>query len=165
VTKHPSLFAVFCVVWCASASEAEVLVSRNLGSQAYSASSVYLDHTPDLAFDGDITTWWNSSSWPVGWIEVDLQHNYDLTYIKLLTRQTPAGNTTHDIWVSDSPMHDDLSGANLVYVLSGYTQDFEPLEVILGEPINARYVQIRTTSSPSWVAWAEILIFAAERGH
>jgi hypothetical protein len=46
-------------------------------------------------------------------------------------------------------MQDDLSGAALVYVLSGYTEDFEGLEVVFDEPINARHVQIRTTSSPS----------------
>jgi hypothetical protein len=159
--KHPWLLAVFSLVCFTSVGTADVLVSQNLGSQAYSASSVWDDDTPDLAFDGDLTTWWNAAWWPVGWIEVDLQANYDLTFILLFVQQTPAGETTHEIWVSDSPMQEDLSGATLVSVLTGYTQNDDILQVDFNDPINTRYVQVRTTSSPSWVAWDEIQVYAA----
>ena len=103
-------------------------------SQAYSASSVWANYTPDLAFDGDVTTWWNSASWPVGSIEVDLQDNYgyDLTYILFVTKQTPGGDTTHEIWVSDFPMQDDLSGADLLMFFSAMPRDAS------SPPANAR---------------------------
>ena len=51
-----------------------------------------------------------------------------------------------------------LQAGTLVHVLSGYTEDFDALEVDFEEPINAHYVQIRTTFSPSWVAWTEVQI-------
>src|SRR5512137_402871 len=82
----------------------EILVSQNLGTEAYTASGIYQRFAPELAFDGDEHYWrayWNSGDIPPQWIEVDLQRTYSLTKIRLVVAQLPDGETAHEIWASN----------------------------------------------------------------
>ena len=68
--------------------------------------------------------------------------------------QSPAVcNTTHEIWVSDQPIGDDRTKAKLVHTFKGQTENERPLASDFPKGLSARYVQIRTTESPSWVCW------------
>lgn len=142
----------------------EVVVSENLGRPAYSASGFYGPFEPSLAFDGeesDARQYWNSGNYAPQWVEVDLQHTYLLSRVRFVVAQLPDGVTGHEIWASRWPMKADISRAFLVGSFNDSTEDREVLDFRLVHPAAARFVQIRTTQSPSWVAWMDVQVFAA----
>jgi len=142
------------------------VVSQNLGAAAYSASSTFgPGFEAELAFDGNSGVgdpYWNSGTGPVGWIEVNLGQQYSIESINLVAAQLPPGDTEHEIWFSNSAMQGDLSGATLYTTLTGPTADLSSITALSGPgPFpTAQYIQVRTTSSPSWVAWREITVNA-----
>jgi len=142
-----------------SAHAAPILVSQNLGAGAYSASGFYSTSTPDKAFDGT-SAGWSAGSFATAWIEVDLGQVYDISLIDLWVDQQPNGSTVHEVWISNAAIQADLSGALLVDTLSGFTQGGDHLVSSLPSPIAAQFVQVRTTVTPSWVAWLEVEVYA-----
>ena len=152
------------------------------------ASSFWDHNTPDSAFDGNRQTMWNAGNYPPQWIEADLGSPRRLGDITLIVIQLPACETTHEIWVSDEPidgprghhmtgvyLRDGLpipqipewketpqaKRAKLVHTLRGFTTDNQTLHLDFAKDTIARYVQVRTTRSESWVAWVDIEIRAA----
>jgi hypothetical protein len=87
-----------------------------------------------------------------------------LAGIVLVPCQDIAGETTHEVWVADDPIGDDRSTAKLVYTFHGQTTDHQPLRHMLPEELPGRYVQIRTTQSPTWVAWWDVEILIDKQG-
>jgi hypothetical protein len=126
------------------------------------ASHTWADHaTPDKAFDGDRNTVWNAGNNPPPggageWIEADVGAVRQLGRLLLVTCQLPDGPTTHEIWVSTEPIGDDRTKAKLVHTFKGQTQSGDVLRFDFPKRLLGRYVQIRTTESPTWVAWSEI---------
>jgi hypothetical protein len=123
------------------------------------ASRSWAEQTPDKAFDGDRDTTWNAGTFPEAngqWIEADLGAIRQLGVLRLVVAQSPDGPTTHEIWVSTEPIGDNRKGAKLVHTFKGHTKNGETLRFDFPKSQSGRYVQIRTTSSPSWVAWIEI---------
>src|SRR5262245_45305668 len=123
-----------------------------------SASDAWDEHTPDKAFDGAVHTMWNAGSYAPHWIEADLRAIEPLASIRLTTSQTPAGFTQHEIWVSDVPIGHDRAGAKRVHAFEGHTDNNQELAFVFPKNLRARYVQIRTINSPSWVGWQEIAL-------
>ena len=151
------------VLGIAGTAAADTIVSQGLGSSAYTASSSWNGHTPDLAFDGSFLTAWNSGTYPVGWIEVNLGQSTDITRVLLSVAQLPIqAFTVHEVWSSSSRIGGDTSGAVLSYTFAGITNTEQLLSVGFTTPVTAQYVQIRTTNSPSWVAWSECQVMAAD---
>lgn len=140
------------------------IVSQGLDSSSYTASSSWnADPTPDFAFDGDFDTGWNAGTYSTSWIEVDLGMSTDLTQILLSVTQAPDGPTTHEVWSSSSnSIGWDTSDATLSYTFSGDTSTGQLLSATFLTPLTAQYIQIRTVSSPSWVAWNEIQVMSAD---
>ena len=161
------LIAALLLTTTPTGVEGQVLVSENLGRNAYTASGFWREITPpEGAFDGETRKrppYWNSGAHPPQWIEVDLQGSYPITRVKLIVEQLPRTpcRTTHQVWVSPRSMGEDLSGATLLFTFSGSTRDGDWLDHELTSPVSGRHVQIRTTRSPSWVAWREVQVFAA----
>ncbi len=125
-----------------------------LGKPAYASSSWY-NAPPGNAFDGDWNSPWNSGGYAPAWIYVDLKRNYNLSLIKLIVSQTPEGETTHNIYISQ-----DATNWTFVKTLSGYTKDSQILIEDFTPPLlNVRYVKVETVSSPSWISWWEIEIY------
>jgi len=122
------------------------------------ASGSWDEHTPDRAFDGALDTMWNASFYAPQWIEADLGASLPLASLALHITQLPAGHTIHEVWVSGEPIGEDLTRAKLAHTFQGYTVDKQRLTVAFPSGLCARYVQIRTTHSPSWVAWAEVAL-------
>lgn len=147
-----------------SAAHAATVVSQNLGAGAYSASSTWYDaYSPATAFDGNIGTNWNSASPWSGWIEVNLGHAIDISQILLNVNQAPSpASTVHQVWLSNSSIQYDTSGATLAHTFAGETYHGQLLTLDFSTSIAAQYVQIRTTWSPSWVSWNEIQVLAAD---
>ena len=119
-----------------------------------SASSSMSTESPSRAIDGDPETLWASGGFPVQWIEVAFDRTYLIDRFELLVAQTPAGETTHQIWVSDvagvlTKIHEfaDLS-----------TRDGQTLELLLDQPVTLNRVLILTTKGPSFVAWREVRV-------
>ena len=51
--------------------------------------------------DGNRKTAWNSAGFVPQWIEADLGASSQLTSLVLVVNQHPAGQTTHEVWVSN----------------------------------------------------------------
>jgi hypothetical protein len=79
-----------------------------------------------------------------------------LAGIRLVACQLPDGETTHEVWVSDEPIGEDRARAKLAHTFKGHTESSKPLLFDFPKELAARYVQIRTVASPSWVAWGPI---------
>ena len=120
------------------------------------ASGSSEQNTPDKAFDGDHDTMWNAGAGPQQWIEADLGAIRQLGGLLLVPSMAPEGPTTHEIWVSTQPMGGDRTKAKLVHTFKGQTKDRDVLRFDFPKGLSGRYVQIRTTESPTWVAWIEI---------
>jgi HEAT repeat protein len=129
---------------------------RKAHVSARASSSWKADTTPDQAFDRDRTTMWSSGNYAPQWLEADLGAPTPLAGLSLTVSQTPAGPTTHEIWVSDEPIGDNLAKARRAHTFTGATDNTQVLEHTFPQGVVARYVQIRTTESPSWVAWVEV---------
>jgi RNA polymerase sigma factor (sigma-70 family) len=120
------------------------------------ASSTDGTNTPEKAFDGKRDTMWNSFGYAPAWIEKDLGATTPVTGIALCPSQTPDGETIHEVWVSDEPIGNDRTKARLVHTFKGLTKNVEDIRHDFPKDISARYVQIRTTESPSWIGWFEV---------
>jgi len=122
------------------------------------ASSSAPGQTPEKAFDGDNSTIWNAGDYAPHWLEADLGTLSQLASIVLQVSQLPAGETVHEIWVSHDPIGADRNKAKLVHTFSGNTDSGQKLRFDFPKDLFARYVQIHTTQSPSWVSWVDVEI-------
>ncbi|AST29510.1 discoidin domain-containing protein [Ralstonia pseudosolanacearum] len=118
---------------------------------AVTASGYYSSNVPGQAVDGKNDTSWTATDAPQ-WIEVDLGAVVPLKKMRLLTSQSPAGQTTHVVTADTA-----AAPTNVLQTFSGNTTDNQWLEASRETaPVNVRYVRIQTTSSPSWVSWHEL---------
>jgi hypothetical protein len=117
---------------------------------------------PAKAFDGDLATQWDAGKWPPAWIEADLGKAIELKALRLVVAQRPDCETVHEVWIANKPIGDDTRKAIKIHTFNGFTKDREVLSHSFPPGITARYVQIRTTQSRSWVAWWDIAIDAAQ---
>jgi len=154
--------ALFFIISASGVSATEQLVSTNLGSDSYSASSTLKEsNAPEFAFGGNFKRKWRSEKGAPAWIEVDLGKNYILSRIKLYVRQSPLGENTHEIWVSSNPIKNDRTNAKLVKTVQGDTK-MRDYCLRIKLPVNGRYVQVHTTRSSGPVEWYEIRVFATK---
>ena len=124
-------------------------------------SSFIEGHTPDLVFDEDPETWWSSGSSAPQWIQIDLQQDYFISGIDMVTDQYPDGYTVHLLKAKD----ENASDFSLLETFSGNTQSNQTLTYSAPIPLHAyRYIRVETTQSPSWVAWREITIQKSTTG-
>ena len=87
-------------------------------------------------------------------IELDLGFNRAVQSLRLTPAMSPDGSTTHVIYAGTSPNPQtqvatvtDARGTNMATIPVSFT------------PTTARYIRIKTTSSPSWVAWKELEVY------
>ncbi len=122
------------------------------------ASGTWKNETPEKAFDTQRDTDWNAGDYAPAWIERDLGATLPLSRITLFPCQNIAGMTIHEIWVSNEPIGDDRTKAKLVHTFKGHTTNQQALKFEFPKDLSARYIEIRTTQSPTWIAWWEIEI-------
>jgi uncharacterized protein (TIGR03067 family) len=125
------------------------------------ASGTWEKEIPENAFDGRLDTDWNSGTYAPAWIEADLGAAVPIECVVLIPCQDIAGATTHEVWISDRPIGDDRTKAKLIHTFKGETTNQQKLKFDFPkrpEELTARYVQIRTTQSPTWIAWWEVQI-------
>lgn len=103
------------------------------------------------AADGNPGTSWNAGGPPTQWIDIDLQYDRNISRLRMLPEQWPAGLTTHNVYGRTSGGTWYAMGT-----LSGYTSDNQWIQLNTADPLVAvRYLVVQTTQSPSWVAWRE----------
>jgi hypothetical protein len=123
-------------------------------------SSAFNGQSGAFAVDGDPGTSWNSGGGPLQWIQIDLGETYTIAEIRLTVAQSPAGDTTHVVYGSGTSTG---RFRDILHVFRGPTDDSDVLVFTPDQPIpGVRVVRIETTLSPSWVAWREIEVVAAE---
>ena len=137
-------------------SEVEVVSSNLAFEKPVRVSQALPEEAGSLAVDESEVTNWGAGGDAPQWIEVDLQGTYQITEIRLLVAQFPAGNTVHRILVKSS----SDGSYRTVHGFSQSTQDGDWLVFTPDTPIeDVQFVQIVTSVSPSWVAWKEIQVF------
>jgi hypothetical protein len=108
------------------------------------------------AFDGITGTLWNAGTPPSGWIEVDLGAIYDVSMLRLVVAQTPAGRAVHKVSGKATSAGSYLE----LYEVDAVTSDGQVVEIVPGAPWSSvRYLKIETMWGPSWPAWREIQVF------
>jgi len=112
--------------------------------------------TPDKAFDNDRNTTWNAGDYAPQWIEAELGASTELGSISAVVTQSPAGATVHEVWLSDEPIGESRTRARLAHTFQGNTDNNQMLKFVFTKGTFSRHVQIRTTQSPSWVAWVDV---------
>lgn len=130
---------------------------------AVRASGSYETNYPFAATDRDNGDKWNAGGPATQWIEFDLGGSRPISKVQLLTAQTPAGQTTHQLYGAgyDSgtgACPAELGGyAPLGGALAGITDDNQLLS--WKGAANIACLRVVTTQSPSWVGWREISIW------
>jgi len=110
-----------------------------------------------LAIDGDPDSFWTAQLPAPQWYSVSFDELYIVDKLELKIAQSPAGQTTHEIWLGNG------SGTRTLYMRFDHlhTEDGQTLEVPILPPRNISEVQILTLDSPSWVAWREVSVFGS----
>ena len=107
-----------------------------------------------LAIDDDPESLWVSGRHPTGWIWLTLNRLHLVDRIELLVAQSPAGETSHQVWVGE--------GSGVLTKVHEFvdlpTSDGQTLSLTLDPPLALDQVLILTTKSPSWVAWREVKV-------
>ena len=129
--------------------------SGNLALNQIATASMSLQNSPDMAVDGDESTYWGAGDFAPQRIEVDLGAPATITEIHLLVGQSPDGDTQHRILAGETS-----SDLNEIHIFDQFTHDgewlvFQPQAPL--EPI--QFIRVETLASPSWVAWFEIQVF------
>ena len=110
-----------------------------------------------LAMDGNPDTVWNSLGLAPQWLSIALDDLYLVDRIEMVITQTPAGPTTHEIWLGIGSETPTL----FKRLADVHTEEGQTLEVAIDPPRSVREVLIRTLDSPSWVAWREVRVFGS----
>ena len=115
------------------------------------------EETVQNAIDGDLETIWNSENLPAQWIAIALDDLYLAEKVELVVAQTPAGPTTHVLWV------DNGSGVRTFFrrFADVHTEDGQTLTIEFNPPRPIKEILIQTLQSPSWVAWREVRILGS----
>ena len=122
------------------------------------ASSTWTGYPPENAVDGSLY-YWNSGDFPPGWIEVDLQATCTIGRIRLTVMQNPlVAETVHQVLGKGPGTGGDFQ---LLHEFHGITENNQQLEYTPATPWeDIQFIKILTVTSPSWVAWREIEIWA-----
>jgi hypothetical protein len=130
---------------------------RNLalnGQIAFSPNE-YPGNPAWAAVDGIYGDLWNSGGFPTQSLSFRLENNgyYNVDQVRAKVAQTPSGTTTHKLWLWNGSAWDGP------YIKTGHTENGQWLEWNFNPARRAGYVYLRTTSSPSWVAWSEVEVY------
>ncbi len=110
------------------------------------------------AADGDTCTHWNSAQPPPAAISLEMAEGASVAGLVLVGESTPAeALVTHVIETSDDG---ELFVA--AFRVGGITKTQIPSTVVFPTPIHRRHIRVRTTQSPSWIAWRDVVPFGCD---
>ncbi|MBE2222172.1 MAG: discoidin domain-containing protein [Anaerolineae bacterium] len=117
------------------------------------ASRSLPDSPPEYAVDGLVDRGWVAGSHAEQWIQIDLGQPAEVTSIRLVIDQWPAGLTVHQIWGGNQELQ-------LLHEFRSTTAIHEILEFSPETSLtDIQTIRVVTLDSPSWVSWFEIEIF------
>lgn len=125
----------------------------NIASQA-SLSVTNNAEDARLAVDGDVNTVWNSRSHPVQSIQLEFPGRRLIDGIELVVQQSPAGSTSHELWIQD-----ETGAWTLQTTFQTNTSDFSVLAYRFSPVKSIGKLYVRTIRGPSFVAWREIRVY------
>ena len=134
-----------------SAPEGENVSGLGLGFASAEEESAY------LAIDDDPDSIWNSLLHPPQWYSISLDDLYLVDKLEMVVAPTPAGPTTHEVWLGDG------SGTRTLYkrFTDLLTEDGQTLEFAIDPPRSISEVLIHTLDGPGLVAWREVRVFGS----
>ena len=106
--------------------------------------------------DGSTASSWNSRTYAPQWVMINLGFPQTVHYLNLVVAQHPKGKTRHVIsGILSNGKEVELK------VEEGITESNNELTVFIPEDKreDIRAVRVKTTESPSWVAWREIKVY------
>ncbi|HEX7001806.1 MAG TPA: discoidin domain-containing protein [Trueperaceae bacterium] len=106
------------------------------------------------AVDGTGMQWGSGADAPQH-IEIDLGEGTLVGTVLLKVAQFPEGATVHEVYGGPTS-----PAGTLLHTFAQETAEGDVLRVDFPIPVELRYVRVLTTSSPSWVAWQEIEVYA-----
>ena len=120
-----------------------------------SATASKNELSAQMAIDDDLESLWNASDYAVQWLMITLDDLYLVDSVEMTVAQTPAGETSHEIWLGDA------SGSLVKYkeFVEVQTEDGQILALAVSPAKVIDRVLIRTVHSPSFVAWREVKVF------
>jgi hypothetical protein len=131
------------------------VASLGRGCERFPAMEVAGPRPPgatQAAFDGDGCTIWNAGGFPPQTAAMDLGAPAEIAAFLLLPEMTPNGQASHAIETSIDGRAFQRMGQVQAPMQTGVLY-----EMVLPEPVLARFVRVVTTQSPSWVAWRDIV--------
>lgn len=132
-----------------------------LSATIHGASSTHRTTTPDNVLDGNPDSAWNSGTHPVGWITLDLGKPCILTKVRLLPEMTPKiCHVIHKVKVGY-----ESDKLKTIWTLDAECKSQEWIEMDAPSGTVARYVQIYTEESSSWLSWRLIEAYGSPAGH
>jgi hypothetical protein len=124
------------------------------GEKPVRVSAFLPDEPPQNAVDRE-ESGWNSGDYAPQWLEIDLQRPATVTLVRLVVNQYPAGETVHQLW-GGGPGEE----LRLLHEFRGLTDTNHVLAFQPETPLaNLQTIRVRTTESPSWVAWNEVEVY------
>jgi hypothetical protein len=126
----------------------------SLNGRILNVSSELTDNPARAAVNGVYRDAWSSGGLAPKSITVELENGgmYAVDEVRARVEQSSSGNTTHELYLYNGSWQGP-------YTKSGVTTDGEWLTWTLSPPVSASRVRLKTTSSPSVVAWAEIEVY------
>ena len=127
-----------------------------LDSQVEASREILIAHPAGDAVDGSSESWWDTGGFVPQWIEVDLGRPSEIGMVRLITKQSIAGETRHELW-GKSPQGEYA----LLHEFGGITQDGSMLDFLPSAPLqDIQFIKVQTVSSTGFVAWREIEIIS-----
>lgn len=145
-----------------SPSPTPISPGRNIAPDAHVEASANRNDER-LAVDRDTATLWNSMLYPWSsagdppFIRLDYDQVRLVEGIELVVAQTPGGSTVHELWMMDE---DGDWGTSPVTTFQQNTSDGQVLAYRLSPAREVKGLYVRTTRSPSFVAWREIRVYS-----
>ena len=136
-------------------------MQTKLEASIYQVSSTAPGNSPSGVLDNDVNTVWNTGGYAPAWITLDLGKTMTLDRVRLLPNMNPiTSQVTHKINVGT-----DATSLNTVWSYVGSSTSNVWLEADISSGTVARYVQVYTEMSDSWVAWASIQLYKFQVMH
>ena len=111
------------------------------------------------AFDDHLETTWNARHGPPQVIAFDLSEGSVVSGLLLIPEMTPSpAMVTHVVEYTGSDQQ-----SHGAFIVRSTMASSHLYAVMFPEPLTTRSISVRTTESPSWVAWREIVPIACER--
>jgi len=143
--KYLMLVFVVLLSYFAHAQDRNIAINQKYAASIMD-SLVDPAHNPRGAFDGDTITVWHPQAYPTQWIAVYFKKPQNITRLKFWYRNTPASNTTQEIYSTT-----DSINWNLIETITPYHDlGIGSYVHILNDTIkNSKGIKIQTTQNSS----------------